>query len=239
MLARVGVPACLLLFTVLCTYGVPRVTTQVATAIRTRVAAGLQASSIAGVTVATDGREVTLIGNVSSREGRARAAEMARAVPGTRSIRNNVMIVEGLSPAPSSASSPTLPSSGTSAVPRREAVQSKVSALLVEHAIEFDARRRATIATPSLAVLGEVARVLQEAPAVRARVEGHTDNFGQAEFNHALSLSRAQAVVDYLVAQGVPAQRLQAAGFGQDRPIAPNETRAGRMKNRRVEIVVD
>ncbi len=118
-------------------------------------------------------------------------------------------------------------------------MQSKVSALLVEHAIEFDARRRATIATPSLAVLGEVARVLQEAPAVRARVEGHTDNFGQAEFNHALSLSRAQAVVDYLVAQGVPAQRLQAAGFGQDRPIAPNETRAGRMKNRRVEIVVD
>jgi OOP family OmpA-OmpF porin len=71
---------------------------------------------------------------------------------------------------------------------------------------------------------------------VRIEVRGHTDATGSAESNRVLSEKRALAVRDYLIAQGVSADRITARGFGEDFPIAPNDTREGRAKNRRVEI---
>ncbi|WP_045875326.1 OmpA family protein [Pseudofrankia sp. DC12] len=72
-----------------------------------------------------------------------------------------------------------------------------------------------------------------------ALVAGHADGTGPASVNQALSLGRAQAVVGYLVTRGVLAGRLRAVGYGANRPIADNATRAGRAANRRVEIVLD
>jgi len=86
-------------------------------------------------------------------------------------------------------------------------------------------------------VLDEVAKALAQPPAMKVRIEGHTDNVGQSEANRALSEKRAQSVMQALVARGVVADRLSAAGFGQERPIADNRTEEGRAKNRRVEIV--
>lgn len=92
-------------------------------------------------------------------------------------------------------------------------------------------------------VLGKVAKVLQEVPEQPIRVEGHTDDVpikysGWAD-NRALSLARANAVVEHLVQQhGIDPSRLSAEGFGEARPIAPNDTAAGRRENRRVEIII-
>lgn len=69
-------------------------------------------------------------------------------------------------------------------------------------------------------------------------VEGHTDSQGARDFNMQLSQERAQAVMNFLVSRGVPAEAISAVGIGPDRPIADNNTRDGRTENRRVELVI-
>jgi OOP family OmpA-OmpF porin len=68
-------------------------------------------------------------------------------------------------------------------------------------------------------------------------VAGHADSTGPAEYNMGLSLRRANAVRDYLVSKGVAADRLVVRGYGESQPTATNETREGRAKNRRVELL--
>jgi len=78
--------------------------------------------------------------------------------------------------------------------------------------------------------------------AVRARnliVEGHTDSRGSELYNQGLSQRRADAVRDYLVQRGYPADRIQARGKGEGNPIANNASPEGRANNRRVEIVIE
>lgn len=70
----------------------------------------------------------------------------------------------------------------------------------------------------------------------RVRIVGHTDSSGSDAVNNPLSLDRAEAVRDYLVAQGVPATRVQVEGRGEREPVADNASPEGRARNRRVEI---
>ena len=84
--------------------------------------------------------------------------------------------------------------------------------------------------------LDDVVKLLSEDPNLKLDVEGHTDNTGKADKNLTLSEKRAQAVHDYLVKKGVSDDRINAAGYGQDRPVADNKTTTGRAKNRRVEL---
>ena len=88
--------------------------------------------------------------------------------------------------------------------------------------------------TPTLKELGAM---LQEHPELKLRIEGHTDNVGQAAANQSLSEKRAAAVKAWLVTQGVEAKRLEAKGFGQTKPVTGNDTPEGRQNNRRVELV--
>jgi peptidoglycan-associated lipoprotein len=83
----------------------------------------------------------------------------------------------------------------------------------------------------------EIVKLLQASPALRLGVEGHTDNAGTPAHNQTLSEARAREVVRLIAAQRIAAARLQAAGFGQSRPLADNATEAGRAQNRRVELV--
>ena len=69
-------------------------------------------------------------------------------------------------------------------------------------------------------------------------VEGHTDSSGKPAYNMKLSQERAKDVMDFLVAQGVSADRITSVGFGETRPIADNKTKAGRALNRRVDVVM-
>ena len=86
--------------------------------------------------------------------------------------------------------------------------------------------------------LDRAAAVMLTYPGIRIEIQGHTDDEGDPLLNEALSLRRAEAVRQYLIQAGVPAQRLRAAGFGGARPIADNRTAAGKAKNRRVEVRV-
>jgi OmpA-OmpF porin, OOP family len=69
----------------------------------------------------------------------------------------------------------------------------------------------------------------------RVEISGHTDNVGKAKANKTLSEERAQACRNYIVSKGIEKNRLDAVGFGDERPIAPNNTDEGRQKNRRIE----
>ena len=92
----------------------------------------------------------------------------------------------------------------------------------------------------SLSLLDSVAAVIKSHPQIaRVRVEGHTDNRGRAAFNLTLSQRRCDAVVRYLIKQGIDPSRLLAQGFGQTVPIGDNTTAEGRQKNRRVMFNID
>lgn len=99
------------------------------------------------------------------------------------------------------------------------------------------ATAKADIEPESRAIIDEIAAMLKKRPDLRVGIEGHTDNTGNAASNKTLSMLRAQSVVTALCAAGIDKSRLEAAGFGQERPIADNRTEEGRARNRRVEIV--
>jgi len=87
-------------------------------------------------------------------------------------------------------------------------------------------------------VLNSVALVLQKFENTTIEVAGHTDSTGPAEYNQKLSERRAQSVSRYLHAQGVIEGRFWTIGYGETRPIANNDTAAGRQRNRRVELQI-
>lgn len=99
---------------------------------------------------------------------------------------------------------------------------------------DFD---RAAIRNDAKPVLRDWAARLARCGNVNLTIEGHTDSVGAETYNLALSERRANAVLEYLVAQGVPAARLNVAAYGETRPVASNATPEGRAKNRRVDIV--
>jgi outer membrane protein OmpA-like peptidoglycan-associated protein len=86
--------------------------------------------------------------------------------------------------------------------------------------------------------LRTLAASLDQYPNTDLLIVGHTDAVGTSDYNQALSLRRATAAVNYLVAQGVAPSRLRAAGRGETEPIATNDTEAGRQSNRRIEIAI-
>lgn len=96
---------------------------------------------------------------------------------------------------------------------------------------------KSDILVESRPVIDEIVLLLKKRPGLRVGVEGHTDGTGTAAANKTLSEDRAKAVAAAIAAAGISANRLDPAGFGQERPIADNRTEEGRARNRRVEIV--
>ena len=82
-----------------------------------------------------------------------------------------------------------------------------------------------------------MARALRAYPRIRRlEIAGHTDDTGDAAYNRKLSLERAEVVKRALIKRGIAPQRLVTKGYGEDASVAPNVTRAGRAKNRRVDF---
>jgi outer membrane protein OmpA-like peptidoglycan-associated protein len=96
----------------------------------------------------------------------------------------------------------------------------------------------ASLKEVSYGLLDEVVQVMMDDSDIRIAVYGHTDSRGAAAYNRELSQRRAQAVVKYLTDKGIAFDRLEAKGFGADKPIATNDTEPGRAANRRVEFKI-
>lgn len=89
-----------------------------------------------------------------------------------------------------------------------------------------------------LETVSHLARTLQGVGLSRLRIEGHTDNVGEAGVNQRLSLRRAEVVAREFEARGIPGNGIQTRGLGMTRPVADNSTEAGRAQNRRVSLIV-
>lgn len=105
-------------------------------------------------------------------------------------------------------------------------------------AVHFDSDK-ATLRPDAEAVLREAARMIRAHPGTPVMIEGHTDDRNSDSYNLALSQRRAQAVVDFLVAEGVERIRLRALGRGETSPTSDNASPDGRFANRRVEFHVE
>ncbi|MDQ5768126.1 OmpA family protein [Thiothrix subterranea] len=109
--------------------------------------------------------------------------------------------------------------------------------LTMPDAITFDFGQ-AAVKPQFYGVLNSLANTLNQFPETRVQIAGHTDNIGSDASNLQLSQQRANSVRTYMASTGVNAQRMQAVGYGESRPIADNSSDYGRAQNRRVEITL-
>jgi OOP family OmpA-OmpF porin len=98
---------------------------------------------------------------------------------------------------------------------------------------EFDS---AKLTASSTATLNDAVKILKRHAGTKVEIAGHTDSQGSADYNQGLSERRAQAVADYLIANGANASNLTVKGYGESNPVADNGTKEGRAANRRVEL---
>jgi OmpA-OmpF porin, OOP family len=109
--------------------------------------------------------------------------------------------------------------------------------LLTLRGINF-ATNKAVLTLSSQSILNQAVVALQSNTAITVQIEGHTDSRGTEEYNAALSQRRAEAVVDYLVSQGIDGERLIPVGKGEGYPVSSNLNPDGQFENRRVDFVV-
>jgi outer membrane protein OmpA-like peptidoglycan-associated protein len=107
---------------------------------------------------------------------------------------------------------------------------------VVLEGILFDTAK-STIRGESFPRLDRVVEYMKHRPRTRIRVAGHTDNVGNPQKNRTLSEARAKAVRDYIVSHGIDRSRVEAVGYGDQQPVATNDTEEGRSQNRRIEAV--
>ncbi len=126
----------------------------------------------------------------------------------------------------------------TEKIPEEIATSQPAAAVLVEDIFDpknilFDNGKFDLLAT-SFVELNKLVDYLAKEKGARIHIEGHTDNSGNPTFNQQLSINRANTIRKYLIAQGISSDRITIIGYGPSRPIASNETAAGRSLNRRV-----
>ncbi len=100
--------------------------------------------------------------------------------------------------------------------------------------VNFDTGK-ATLRPESMSRLDFVAEIMEHKKGMRIEISGHTDNVGKKKDNQQLSDRRAKSCRDYLVSKGIDASRITTVGYGDQRPIAPNDDEQGRQRNRRIE----
>jgi outer membrane protein OmpA-like peptidoglycan-associated protein len=161
-----------------------------------------------------DGTQWVLTGRAASEGERTAALAGLSAVPSTENWELNVTLL-----------------------PAIYLCRDKVSAFASRNAIVFQSGS-AKLAAESGVALDELATDLAICPDTQVNVEGHTDADGDEALNLALSVARAEAVVEALIERGVAFQRLYAVGYGESLPIADNDTKAGKQANRRIAFSI-
>jgi outer membrane protein OmpA-like peptidoglycan-associated protein len=102
--------------------------------------------------------------------------------------------------------------------------------------VNFDTGK-ATIRKESFPRLDRVVEYMAHKKSVRIQISGHTDNVGNKAANKALSENRAKACRQYLIKKGIDGSRIEAVGYGDEKPVASNDTAEGRQENRRIEAI--
>lgn len=119
----------------------------------------------------------------------------------------------------------------------RDATKKSVDVLTVTFKSDYlFAVNSSSLLAGSYDELNRVANVLKQYPETNIQIAGHTDSSGSEDYNQRLSERRAESVKNALVGTGVNPSRLTTVGYGESKPIASNNTEAGRQQNRRVEI---
>jgi outer membrane protein OmpA-like peptidoglycan-associated protein len=125
---------------------------------------------------------------------------------------------------------------GCPAKPKIEGVVVKEKKIEILEKIYF-AFNKAAIKPESFGILNKVVQVLEMYPEIKLELQGHTDSKGKDDYNFCLSDARAESVMNYFIAKGIPAYRLSSVGYGETCAIDTNATKEGRANNRRVEFI--
>jgi peptidoglycan-associated lipoprotein len=138
-------------------------------------------------------------------------------------------------PAPTPAPAPVVEAPKVDeAAARRARIQARIAELIKPIYFAFD---QSTLTDEGKATAEAIAKLLQEAPEVSVRIEGHADEQGTNEYNLALGERRAQAVQQYLVSYGVDAARISVLSYGEEKPAADGKDESAWSLNRRAEFV--
>ncbi len=178
----------------------------------------LAASGLDDVTVTVDGRDVSLLGSIEKQLSVAPLIEQLKDIHGVRIVRDDLSRFDA-----------------AEVDARNTQIFLQTLSRIDLSAVSFQAGST-SIAGGSTESLDQVAKLLQDNPDKRIRIEGHTDDTGPASVNLRLSQERAQAVARYLESRNVSPAQLIAKGYGSSQPIADNATESGRARNRRIEI---
>jgi outer membrane protein OmpA-like peptidoglycan-associated protein len=218
-------------------------------ALRCELEALPQLGNVAGSLVDAENQQPVGGARVKIRDGRGRELDLAADASGTFRFQNvppgritlvidapgyfastNEFVIKALEDTPARIQLNKRPATPNVVVTGRE--------LKLKKQVHFQ-HDSAEILPDSAAILEEIADVLKNNQQIKGiEVQGHTDNQGAAPYNLKLSESRAQAVVDTLVKLGVDPLRLEAKGYGDTKPLAPNTVEVGRAKNRRVQLMI-
>ncbi len=143
---------------------------------------------------------------------------------------------------PSSASEPGAQTSTAAPVPvsgeRKEQILRRADGQYIVTEPVLFSTASSEIRPVSIQPLKRVADLLRQRPDVRLIIVGYTDNLGLPENNQRVSASRAAAVREYLINEGIDPSRLESKGMGSQNPIASNSTQLGRQANRRIEFII-
>jgi len=184
----------------------------------TNVQRTLSAQNVSGVTVAVDGRDITLTGTLDPSVDKRSLIESVFDTKGVRQVSDSLKVYDPVA-----------------AAAQRAAQFEQALGVIDISQLAFE-QGSASLTATSRPVLDQLTQLLLTYPEQRIRVSGHTDNTGRPAVNLRISRERAQTVAGYLISRGATTSQVVARGFGASRPIADNSSEAGRARNRRIEI---
>lgn len=235
---------------------VPFMKHSVDTALAGNAKTALASKGVHGVAASSDWASLTLKGNSSSKTAALAAVHKMGSAGAVNTVKYICTDPGPCNGKPAGAAAPSASGTATAAPsasaspgagavkPGSAAAQAKakditeeISKQLGMAGVGFDTGS-ATLNSQGKSVLNHVASLLNQAPALKVKIAGYTDNTGSASLNKSLSAARASATEKYLAAHGVAASRMTSAGYGEADPVASNATAAGRAKNRRIVFTV-